>query len=236
MSGLTARLPTRVKAVSAVDGPGPWAADRGAGSATRGRTTRRRHAWPVIRGVAIIAAALALYSLLPMSEVIAPAVALVACLGIAALALVFGRRLRRVSASPRPLLAAVESLLLLLGLFVTLTAFVYVAMSASDPGAFSEPLNKVAGIYLAVTILSTVGFGDITAQTDLARLVVTAQMVVDLVLLGTAVKLLGFSARQGVQARMRGGEAEPDGPVSSGPIGHAGRAGSPGPGSARIGY
>jgi len=39
--------------------------------------------------------------------------------------------------------------------------------------------------YFTVTVFSTVGFGDITAKTEAARLVVTGQMIVDLVASGS---------------------------------------------------
>jgi voltage-gated potassium channel len=39
-------------------------------------------------------------------------------------------------------------------------------------------------------VFSTVGFGDITAKTQAARLVVTGQMITDLVILGLAIKII----------------------------------------------
>ncbi len=74
-----------------------------------------------------------------------------------------------------------------------------------DPESFTQPMNKVAAVYFSVTILATVGFGDIAPVTDLTRIVVTVQMVLDLVLIGAAVKLLGASAKRAVDARLAGG-------------------------------
>ena len=70
------------------------------------------------------------------------------------------------------------------------------------PDSFTQPMNKVAGVYFSVTVLATVGFGDISPVTDTARILVTVQMVLDLVLIGAAVKLLGASARRAVDARL----------------------------------
>ena len=39
-------------------------------------------------------------------------------------------------------------------------------------------------------MFSTVGFGDITAKTEAARLVVTGQIVADLIILGLAIKII----------------------------------------------
>ena len=60
-------------------------------------------------------------------------------------------------------------------------------MSASN---FGERLTHTDGLYFAVTVFSTVGFGDITAKTQAARLVVTGQMAADLVILGLAIKII----------------------------------------------
>jgi hypothetical protein len=47
-----------------------------------------------------------------------------------------------------------------------------------------------------VTTLSTVGFGDITASSDAARIVVTVQMIFDIVFIGFAVRVLTSVARR----------------------------------------
>ena len=43
-------------------------------------------------------------------------------------------------------------------------------------------------LYFSTTVFTTVGFGDITAKSEAARLVVTAQMWVDLAFLGLVVR------------------------------------------------
>ena len=49
-------------------------------------------------------------------------------------------------------------------------------------------------------MLSTVGFGDILAKTQLARLVVTGQMIADIVILAVAVKIIVGAVSRGRQA------------------------------------
>ncbi len=45
-------------------------------------------------------------------------------------------------------------------------------------------------------MFSTVGFGDITAKTEAARLVVTSQMIADLLIIGLGIRvILGAVAR-----------------------------------------
>ena len=45
-------------------------------------------------------------------------------------------------------------------------------------------------MYFTVTVFSTVGFGDITAVSQPARLLVTSQMILDLVVLGLGIRVL----------------------------------------------
>jgi hypothetical protein len=84
---------------------------------------------------------------------------------------------------PEPALAALEVLALLGTLFVLSFSLTYLALAASDPAAFSQPVDKVAALFFAMTVLSTVGFGGIVAVSDVARLTVVVQMIANLVLL-----------------------------------------------------
>ena len=52
-------------------------------------------------------------------------------------------------------------------------------------------------------MLSTVGFGDITAKTQAARLVVTGQMIADLVIFALAVKIIVGAVRPSPAAGKR---------------------------------
>jgi voltage-gated potassium channel len=58
---------------------------------------------------------------------------------------------------------------------------------------------------LTVTLFSTVGFGDITPQQETARLLVTTQMLLDLVILG-----LGLQAILGAVKRGRASSDDSD--------------------------
>jgi voltage-gated potassium channel len=77
----------------------------------------------------------------------------------------------------------------------------YVSLSVADPSGFSEPITKVNGLYFTVTVLSTVGFGDITALTDGTRLAVTMQMVIDLLIVGVLVKVIIGASRIAIGRR-----------------------------------
>jgi hypothetical protein len=185
-----------------------------------------------VRSIGVVAATLAFYALIPIRPDTALMISVFAVVGLVAICVVFGRQVVRVAHHPKPVLAAAESLSLVFGMFVALFALVYASLSAADSQAFSQPVGKVAGIYLSVTILSTVGFGDIAAASDAARVFVTVQMVSDLVLIGTAVKLLGSSARQAAQAQLSAasGESRPaEGGTRSGRHHPTGDQGTSGP-------
>jgi hypothetical protein len=117
--------------------------------------------------------------------------------GLLALGVLLVVQLRRIVTHPRPMLRAAEALAMVVPLFVTVFAWSYVLLSHADPGAFTEPLDRVSALYFTVTVLSTVGFGDIAPLTHEARLLVTGQIVVNLTLLVAAIRLILAAARAG---------------------------------------
>jgi voltage-gated potassium channel len=62
-------------------------------------------------------------------------------------------------------------------------------MAAADAGNFNaETLTRTDSLYFTVTVFATVGFGDITATSETARVLVTVQMILDLIVLGLGVR------------------------------------------------
>ncbi len=123
-----------------------------------------------------------------------------AILGIAAVCVVVPltvRRARSIRASERPILDAVETLVLLFTLLVLGFAAVYVVI-AEHSHQLVDVRTKIDALYFTVSTLSTVGFGDAHAAGQAARLVVTVQIVFDLAFLATAVRLLTSVAQRRV--------------------------------------
>jgi voltage-gated potassium channel len=121
-------------------------------------------------------------------------------LGIAAFVVVVVWQLRRVLRADLPVLRAVQALGGIISLLLVIFAGLYGSLSHASSAHFSEPLDHTGGLYLAVTVFSTVGFGDITPRGDLARIVVSIQMLLDLVVIGAVVRLLTTAAKSGMGA------------------------------------
>jgi voltage-gated potassium channel len=100
-----------------------------------------------------------------------------------------------------PVLRAVEAMGMLVPLYLLIFARIYLWNSFNDPAAFTRLLDHTTALYFTVTVFATVGFGDIVAQTNNMRLLVTVQMLLNLVILGLVIKLLTSAARRGVARR-----------------------------------
>ncbi len=115
--------------------------------------------------------------------------------------LVVGLQVPAIINSDFPILRAIVALGILVPLYLLIFARVYLSGSFSDPSTFSEPLDHASALYFTVTVFATVGFGDIVAKTDSMRLLVTAQMMVNLIVVGAGIRILVSAARRGIEAR-----------------------------------
>jgi len=66
----------------------------------------------------------------------------------------------------------------------------YILIGHNQPDSFSEELSRTDSLDFTVTVFATVGFGDISPRTELARLVVTSQMLFGLIAFGLIARLL----------------------------------------------
>ena len=178
--------------VSDSAGPGPGAR-RGA------RPSYRTIVWAVLRIVGSITALVAIYYLLPLDNSSTEIAVTILVIGLAVFIGLVAFHVRSITRSPFPGLRAVEALAINVPLFLLLFASTYVVMATMSAGNFGERLTHTDGLYFTVTVLSTVGFGDITAKTQAARLVVTGQMIADLVIFALAVKVIVGAVSRGRQ-------------------------------------
>jgi Ion channel len=152
--------------------------------------SRRMIVRAVLRIVGSITALVALYYLLPLDRSSAGGAITILVIGLAVFSALVAFQVRSIIRSPFPGLRAIEGLATSVPLFLLLFASSYVIMAAMSAGNFGGRLTHTDGLYFTVTVFSTVGFGDITAKTQAARLVVTGQMISDLVVLGLAIKVI----------------------------------------------
>jgi Ion channel len=164
----------------------------------KARPSRRTIVRAVLLAAGSTAALVAIYYLLPLNRSSTWAAVTMLAIGLAALIAVVAFQVRWILRSRYPGLRAVQALATSIPLFLLLFAGTYVVMAAISAGNFSEPLTRTGALYFTVTVFSTVGFGDITAKTEAARLVVTGQMIVDLVAIGLVVKVIVGAAKRGV--------------------------------------
>jgi hypothetical protein len=148
---------------------------------------------PLLLGVArtglTAAGLLVLFFVLPLDRQFSAGTLLALGAGVVAVGLLVAWQVRSILHSPHPALRAVEATALSLPLFLLLFAATYAVLSASDPGAFTEELSRIDCLYFVITVFATVGFGDISAVTALARLLVSLQMVGDLILIGLVLRV-----------------------------------------------
>ncbi len=153
----------------------------------------------VLRAVGSTVALVAIYYLLPLDHFSTRVAVAILAIGLAVLIGLVNLQVRWIVTSPFPGLRGVEALATSIPLFLLLFASTYVVLATISASNFSEPLTRTDALYFTVTVFSTVGFGDVTAKTEAARLVVTGQMIADLVIIGVAVKVIVGAVKAGRQ-------------------------------------
>ncbi|WP_457208801.1 ion channel [Nocardioides sp. P5_C9_2] len=149
-----------------------------------------------------------LYYVAPLDRLETVPVVLSLSVGLAVFSVVVAWQLWAIAHATYPVLRAVEGLAFTVPFFLVLYATAYSVVALDGPGNFSAPsLTRTDAMYFTVTVFATVGFGDITATSQSARVLVMTQMVLDLVILGLGVHLLvgvvnvGKSRRGGATPR-----------------------------------
>jgi voltage-gated potassium channel len=169
------------------------------GTTPETQPSARTIAQALLRALGSTAILVTIYYLLPLDHTARWGAVTMLVAGLALLIALITFQVRSIVASPYPGLRAVEALATSVPLFLLLFASTYVVMANIAASSFSEPMTRTNALYFTVTVFATVGFGDITAQTQLARLVVTGQMIADLIILGLAIKVILGAVRRGKQ-------------------------------------
>ena len=154
------------------------------------RPPARTIVWAALRAAGSTAALVVIYYLLPLDRSSAGVAVTVLVIGLVAFIGLIAFQVRSILGAPFPGLRAVEALATSLPVFLLLFASTYLVTATESAGSFSQPLTHTDALYFTVTVFATVGFGDITAKTEAARLVVTGQMILDLIVLGVGAKVI----------------------------------------------
>lgn len=164
---------------------------------------RRRRRFPVlrlVRALAVTAAGLLIYLTVPIPEEGAVSQAVLLVLALGAVVAIAGWAVQRAWIKEQ-VGARLRLLALVLYVAMIVFALAYASMAANDPQAFTQPMDRVDALYFTATVLATVGFGDITAVTQPARLLVTFQMVFNVLVVSTALGLIVNAPRQALERR-----------------------------------
>ncbi len=163
--------------------------------------TARRRRWLIVRGLLralfTTVVMVALYYVLPLDRRSDSFVFVVLVIGVGLLAVMITWQVRAIEGSDYPGIRAVQALASTTPLLLLLFASTYFILSRDDVATFTEPLTRSDSLYFTVTIFATVGFGDISAETETARLVVTTQMLLDLVVLGLGIQVILGAVKRG---------------------------------------
>jgi voltage-gated potassium channel len=151
----------------------------------------------LLRALASTVGLIAIYYLLPLDTTsIGKAVAMLA-VGLVALVGLVAFQVRSIIRARHPALRAVGALATSVPLFLVLFAGTYFVMGGISEANFSEPLTRTDALYFTVTVFTTVGFGDIVATTQGARVVVMGQMVAGIVIIGLGARIIVDAVRRG---------------------------------------
>ncbi len=169
---------------------------------------RRLITWALLRSLLTTIVLVALFYLLPLNHIGRLPIGVSLVGGLAVLLVVAIWQVRAIMDARYPAVRAIEALAATVPLFVLLFATAYYLMSRSSQGSFPHLATRTDALYFTVTTISTVGYGDITPASQIARVVVTVQMILDLLVLGLGIRVIFGAVQQGRQ-RARAGGSDP---------------------------
>lgn len=162
-------------------------------------TARERRAFlvrTVLRAGGATLVVLAAYYLIPLDRIPDGSLFLVLGIALVLLAAIVWWQVRRVLDAETPLLTAIEALAITIPLFLVTFAAMYFVLATNATGNFNvDSMTRTDAMYFTVTVFATVGFGDITATSQLGRALVTVQMLLDLIVIGLVIRVF-FGAVQ----------------------------------------
>jgi hypothetical protein len=177
-------------------------------SATHQNPTRARRRGvflALLRASGTSAVLIGLYFLAPLDHLTGISLVVPMIVGLFALAAMSAYQVWAILRAAHPGARAIEALATSVPFYLLLFSSTYFLMSHTSPNNFSaHALTRTDSLYFTVTVFATVGFGDISPASQAARLAVTAQMILNLIVLGLGVRLIAGAvqrAREGNRQR-----------------------------------
>jgi len=158
----------------------------------------------MLRAFGSTVALVAIYYLLPLDRTSISVAVVMLAFGLLALVGLVTFQVRSIIRATYPALRAVGALATSVPLFLLLFAGTYFVMGGISDANFSEPLTRTDALYFTVTVFATVGFGDIVATTQGARVVVMGQMIAGIVIIGLGARLIVDAVKRGQKAQESG--------------------------------
>jgi voltage-gated potassium channel len=158
------------------------------------------------RDLLALAAVLVAYYAAPVGELPSPVALVVSVIGLlvglAVLVHLIIRQVRLlVDDTPDEPVVQLDALVLLVFVIVPLFSLGYFGLERADSSQFAELVTKTDSLYFTLSTLATVGFGDVHATGQLARVIVMIQMAFDLVFVAAILSVLSSRIRQRAAAR-----------------------------------
>ena len=151
---------------------------------------RRLIAIGLLRALATTVLVVAAYYLLPLNNLAGISLGIALAAGLLALTAVVAYQVRAIIRHPHSAVRAIEALAITVPVFLLLFAATYFMMEQANADNFNvDSLTRTDSLYFTVTVFATVGFGDIAATSQVARVAVIAQMILDLIVLGLGIRV-----------------------------------------------
>jgi voltage-gated potassium channel len=166
-----------------------------------------------LRTLLAVVLLLVVYYEAPLDRGLTAGSALLFLTGLALLGVTMALQVRGILRSDRPRLRAIRTLAAGLPVFLVVFAATYVTVAHDQPGSFTEHLSRTDALYFTLTTFATVGYGDITPTSELARILVMIQMLIGLLAVGVIAKVVLGAVRVAEERHRR--TAEPLDPVES---------------------
>ena len=151
----------------------------------------------LLRALASTVGLVAIYYLLPLDTTSVRVAVGMLAFGLVALVGLVAFQVRSIIRARHPALRAVGALATSVPLFLLLFAATYFVLGGISEANFNEPLTRTDALYFTVTVFTTVGFGDIVATTEGARVVVMGQMLSGIVIIGLGARIIVDAVKRG---------------------------------------